>query len=298
MVHYFFNCCRRSDTFGLTAPDILVLPIYFAVIAVLSTSKMIRNLFPGHCVMSTYTKASMEKLVEEQSISSTRGGKQINFIPVFFSMLFILPLVWAIVLISDFIEIKTRIPGLGFAFISLLSCTASKLYSTICQKFSNDNTRNLIASVTSKIHWFTANMATVCYYMLLSVIGLSTNLHNALLQGGWSCFSSFLFAAIPLMIHFQVLLLGSLAVMKLFSIPLGIEEVIVASNAAICGPVTAATLASNLSWKGRNRHLSKGLTLAATVWGIVGDSVGSVIGVAIARILLSTVQSNAPPIKM
>lgn len=289
---------HRSDTFGLTAPDILVLPMYFAVIAILSTSKIIGNLFPGHHVMSTSTKASMEKLVEEQSISSTRDGKQSNLVPFFFSIIFVIPLVWAIVEISELIEIKTKIPGLGFAFISLLSCTASKLYSTMCQFVSNVNARNLIASVTSKIHCLTANMATVCYYMLLSVIGLSTNLHNALLLGGWSCLSSFVFAAIPLVIHFQVILLGSLAVMKLFSIPLGIEEIIVASNAAICGPVTAATLASNLSWKGKNRHRSKGLTIAATVWGIVGDGVGSVIGVAIARILLSTVQSNAPTIKM
>ncbi len=281
-----------SDTFGLTAPDILVLPMYFVIISVLSTSKIIRVLFPGYRALSTSVHASKEKSSEEHY--SPTGTKQNDLVPSFLSVIVVLQLVWAIVLMSELIEVKTSVPGVGFVFITLLSCTASKIYSKTCQTFSNDNPRKLIASITSKMRWFTVNMASVCYYMLLSVVGLSTNLQSAMLQGRWSCLSSFLFAAIPLMIHFQVLLLGSLAVMKLFSIPLGIEEVIVASNAAICGPVTAATVASNLSSKGKNHHRSKGLTIAATVWGIVGDSVGSIIGVAIARFLLSIVQSNAP----
>jgi uncharacterized membrane protein len=62
----------------------------------------------------------------------------------------------------------------------------------------------------------------------------------------------------------------------------GLEEAWIASNAAIGGPATAAAYVMNCM-KGRSvrdDRLLQGRTIAATVWGVVGYAVGTVLGVA------------------
>ena len=85
--------------------------------------------------------------------------------------------------------------------------------------------------------------------------------------------------------------------MKLFprfeSFPLSVEEVVIASNTAICGPATAAALVAKMMATDMSNTLNKtewkGLALAGTFWGIVGYAFATYIGVSISRALLSTI---------
>ena len=58
---------------------------------------------------------------------------------------------------------------------------------------------------------------------------------------------------------------------------LDLEDVWIASNAAIGGPVTAAAFCSRM--KKRDPYKLQGRTIAATVWGVVGYAIGTFLGV-------------------
>ena len=69
-------------------------------------------------------------------------------------------------------------------------------------------------------------------------------------------------------------------------IGIGLEEVWIASNAAIGGPATAAAFVMNCM-KGKtvqDDELLQGRTIAATVWGVVGYAVGTMLGVAMYKL--------------
>ena len=140
-----------------------------------------------------------------------------------------------------------------------------------------------------EINWVANLMSDFCFHLLFAAIGSSANLGEAVRQGGWHSASSFLFVALAQVVHLAVLLGGSLGVAKLFPnfklFPLGIDEIMVASNAAIGGPVTAAAFA------GKEAPKRRGLVVAATVWGVVGYAVGTRIGVRLTRALLHIVES-------
>jgi len=128
--------------------------------------------------------------------------------------------------------------------------------------------------------------------MLFASIGSTANLGSAIFQSGWHSASSFIFAAIALLVHIFVIVFGSLGVERLFPsfkfFPLGIDEIATASNAAIGGPVTAAALAAGLAAEeDSSQTRRKGLILAATTWGIVGYAVATVAGVALCKVLLA-----------
>ena len=147
-------------------------------------------------------------------------------------------------------------------------------------------------------------LSDACYFILISVIGTSIDLRYLTLESGWSSASSVIFSSVPLLVHFIVITTGSIAMMKLFprfkSFPLSVEEVVIASSTAICGPATAAALVAKMMAtdaqimaadrsKFSTKTEWKGLALAGTFWGVVGYAFATYIGVSISRALLTIV---------
>merc|ERR1712176_196305 len=85
--------------------------------------------------------------------------------------------------------------------------------------------------------------------------------------------SLFLFSILQLTIHFIVLVILGKVILKLPS-----RELYLASNANVGGPTTAAAMAQAKNW-------SK-LVLPALLIGILGYSIGTVIGLALGPVLL------------
>lgn len=117
-----------------------------------------------------------------------------------------------------------------------------------------------------------APLAEGCFLCLFAAIGMSANLGQAL-RSGPSCL---LFSLTALMVHVITVFAGTLWVggMRL-------EDVLVASNAAVGGPATAAAFSGRIPTSRR----SQGLFVAATVWGVVGYAFGTTIGVSMHRLL-------------
>ena len=213
----------------------------------MTSSKLLRKLFPGRYQITNKSgEGDICKLTEGKK-KSVRGQNPVAFRKVRNQASLLIttltaPIVWIIVVLSEIWDAKLRLPGFGIACISVLSCIVSNAFSTMYQtlslRFRKDTTEPIVdtcASIFSEVGKVTSKMSDVCYYMLLAVIGISTSLQSEIYEGGWSSSSSFLFATAPLVVHFVVILLGSLGLMRMFPcfkwFPLGIEEIAVASNA-------------------------------------------------------------------
>lgn len=82
----------------------------------------------------------------------------------------------------------------------------------------------------------------------------------------------FLHSAVQIIIHFMF----SVGVGKVLKIPF--KEIVLASNANVGGPTTAAGMASSKRWKD--------LVLPALLTGILGYAIATGVGLLVARILL------------
>ncbi|KAL9186591.1 hypothetical protein ACHAXT_005829 [Thalassiosira profunda] len=277
-VPFFLGCV--GGTFGSVASDMLILPIYYLALNALASSKRIRRWFPGR---RKYEYAQAGDIAAYEQTQRMKAGESKRGMAVKSARIasLIAPLVWTINILSEAIE--KRLPGFGIASISTLSVAASKALSSCCE-----------AKVQTEIGEITQQLSEICFYMILSVIGVSMNLRKLTLGGWWASSSSAIFALVPLIIHFATILFGSWGFLRVFpKYRLGIGQIMAASNAAICGPFTAAALIGKLSASKKSPggfgQKWKGLALAATFWGIVGYGIATNVGVGLSKALLSRI---------
>jgi uncharacterized membrane protein len=112
-------------------------------------------------------------------------------------------------------------------------------------------------------------------------IGVCANLSSALSMGP----ACVLFSANALIVHVLVTVVGCLWWKRLLhpnASSIQLEDVWIASNAAIGGPATAATFCSRMK---RDPGKLQGRTISATVWGVVGYAIGTFLGVGMYRIV-------------
>jgi len=121
-------------------------------------------------------------------------------------------------------------------------------------------------------------------------IGVAANLSSALAMGP----ACLLFSTIALSTHVIGTVVGSLLWKRLMLIlpgnsrkdpppSLDLEDVWIASNAAIGGPATAAAFCGQM--KKSDPEKLQGRTISATVWGVVGYAIGTMVGVGIYRMV-------------
>jgi uncharacterized membrane protein len=154
------------------------------------------------------------------------------------------------------------VPGTACAFLSAATVALSRLVPP------NLTLWNEMQNVAGPISAF-------FFFLLFAAIGMSADLEAALRRGP----ACIVFSGIALAIHCGIALVGSWLFKRFFSVPIQFDDVLIASNAAIGGPATAATFCGTLP------NNSRALTVAATVWGVVGYSVGTTMGVGVYRIL-------------
>ncbi|EEC51023.1 predicted protein [Phaeodactylum tricornutum CCAP 1055/1] len=118
-------------------------------------------------------------------------------------------------------------------------------------------------------------LSQFCFLFLFASIGMSADLTAALISGP-ACLVVSLSA---LVVHLIGTLLGCLISRRWFQSELRFEDVLVASNAAIGGPATAAAFCGRIVGPRQ-----KALTYAATIWGVVGYAIGTTLGVTFFRI--------------
>jgi len=283
---------------------LIVMAIYFSFMSASMSNTRLRQLFPGrHFNQSNLSSLTIARdssidvngrdplkssISPKHKSDTNHLNRQCNIAS---SSLFAAIISWTVVEAVFWIEKKTvlgMIPGVACAGIVALGSLARIQLQKISQLASRRPGRrslfNTIRILTSNFNNVTGPMSSACFSLLFASIGVSANLEQTLRFGP----SSFVFAMVALCVHVCVLIIGSSGVTK-FMLPLSLEEVMVASNAAIGGPATAAAFAGASSIEGNDSNIRRrGLIMAATIFGVTGYAIATSIGVALATLLLRT----------
>ena len=283
---------------SMAAADLLVMAVYFAGLTAAVKSKYLQRLFPGRTEHSGAKKSAIYTAKDcdsiESQVSASVGRQLHRETRPAIAATFASALAYVIISVSARFErliySLSGIPGMGCAAIAIIGTSVGWLLRRIriVWKTTKGEDRELLPWLRKEMSMICPKLSGLCFNLLFAAIGTAANVKVALQHGP----ASFLFASTALLVHFVTILLGSWVVTKFLpKVNLSLEELTVASNAAIGGPATAAAFAgtftnSNDSISSRKR---RGLVLAGTVWGIVGYGVGTLLGVWLSKILLSVV---------
>lgn len=266
---------NMSSLFGsMATADLIVMALYFLILAAAAESSMLDSWFPqrGQPSINNLTLAESAttsiKITNDYSPSATSPlGRTV-------ATAGLIAVAAMIEEVSNVLERELSqrvVPGLGCASIAILATSIRRLLQKPSEPYAS-HLQNVAPFLSS-----------FCFHLFFASIGMSANLGQALRQGPLCL----LFATLALFLHMAIAFSGSVLFHGWFRrLSYRWEHVLVASNAAIGGPSTAAAFAATLG-------LGKpGLVLAATVWGAVGYATGTGIGVALTRCLfLSTTTS-------
>ncbi len=222
------------------AADNLLMTLFFFILFSLSTFKLIQKVFDFEEEerLNVKPQPSQKEIPDE-----IRGMKPRNLaLSISFSVI--------ICAIGFEIERELGLMGSGILIITLLSISMGTFASQLIVRMGNPEA-----------------LGIVLMQIFFAVLGASAHFATAVEKGP----ALFFFAATILTIHLIVTLVGG----KLFKMDL--QDLLVASNANMGGPTTAAAMASAKGWG----HL----TAPAILCGTLGYGIGTFIGVGLAGLL-------------
>ncbi len=269
---------------AMAAADLVVMAVYFGGLPALLSWGKLRRLFPGR------QKECNEVFENENQSDSFMDEKKVNMSISF--GLAVSVLVFFIVEMSLMFERYTChcIPGMCCAAVAVLGTLVRSLLDRLIAVEPEGRSLLLknfcrgISNFERNLKHFGPGMSDVCFLLVFASIGTSANIGTALAHG----LPCFVFASLALCVHIFTIGIGSVVSMKMFPSlrKLSLEEVLVASNAAIGGASTAATFAATMSGERLSFEHKRGLILAATIFGIVGYAFATTIGVVLTKLLI------------
>jgi hypothetical protein len=212
--------------------------------------------------MPTTTDCEGDLTIQHNNLKTTSRSKALASIPLLLGTL-------VIVQLANRVEdvLGPSLPGTACA---VLSVVAPLLNSKVHQQ---GWWRPFSAAATMWSDFF--------FLSFFASIGIAANLSSALSMGP----ACLLFSANALTVHVLVTVVGCLLWKRLVhpkASSMELEDVWIASNAAIGGPATAAAFCSRMK---QDPGKLQGRTIAATVWGVVGYAIGTILGVGMYRIV-------------
>jgi len=252
-----------QSLFGSSVSDLLVMALYFSLSTTALSSKRLQQWFPERV---TEGISDDDVLFDSETVPfSTRRRVVATIMAAFLAR--------EMVKVSVAFGRANLIPGVPTMCLAGLGAICSNVLPRILLLFQADALMDEIRSVS-------ISLSDICFYLLFAAIGASANLGEAVKLGGWHFSSGALFASTALLVHTVTLIGGSLAVQRFTKVRLELEEILVASNAAIGGPLSAAEFAN------RTARRRPGLIMAATVCGVFGYVIATEVGITLTRMLL------------
>jgi uncharacterized membrane protein len=277
----FFSAARlldaKSSLLGaMAAADLLVMAVYFAGLVAALQNRRLLTWF-GEDEDEGIGSESSDMSSTDKASSTTAAKSDNSMRTKVIASISVLALAWSMATVANRIEqmLNPFVSGTACAIICLL---ATILQETIMPTVTSSQL--LVAQLWSAMQQVAGQLGAVCFQLFFAAVGISANLGQALQAGP----ASLWFSATALGIHMIVTLVGCLGLNRILArLPflqkqhrrLQLKHVLVASNAAIGGPATAAAYAG---------QQQTGLTVAATVWGVVGYSIGTSLGIGLSRI--------------
>ena len=198
-------------------------------------------------------------------------------------------------------KIGRWIPGTACAVIAVVAPAINSFFEN---RVSSNQTGESKTTVTKEqrngigrrlwkdMQTMASPLSDVMFQLLFASIGTSANLRQAL-KSGPACLG---FSSLALSLHILITFVGCRLVRSWRGIFGGLlsgqsvqlEDVLIASNAAIGGPATAAAFCSQMKSSHDGPSRLRGWTMAATFWGVFGYAIGTMIGVGMYRLVGGT----------
>lgn len=263
----------QSDLMAsMATADLVVMAIYFVFLTAAIQSKRLQRLFDG---TENATDSNGKRINEDLNMNvnsefridaSEEHRNQASRGDAVMATMMVSSLAFLLVQIANrverYVSNAVHLPGTACATIALLT--------TLFKKFVPNT-----SDEWKRMQRVAGPLSNLCLYVFFASLGVRASIGNALMDGP----SCLWFSMTALCIHVVITLGGSLVWKRIFNAQIRLQHVLVASNAAIGGPATAAAFC------GQVPNMASGLTLAATIWGVVGYAVGTSIGVALSRFL-------------
>lgn len=288
-----FPVAKMSNLLSaLAAADLLAMAIYFGALSSLVSNKRLQSLFPGRRTddgnLIPTTHRGLYDDIAKTSVPS--GFKRLCMSGIAASFLALL-----------IIEISTRfesavshfVPGMGCAAVAAMATSASKLLGEADKLERSKDTRftHLLSKFQTDLRIVGPPMSDFCFLLMFGAIGVSANLNKVFSQG----LSTVTFAILAILIHVITLGIGSFLLTNLVPInkftkkifPLALEEMLVSSNAAIGGAISASAFAANLRVERFKGNAKRALIYAGTFWGVIGYAGGTTVGIFLTKALAS-----------
>ena len=279
-----------SDAIGsavgsMAAADLVVMAVYFMFLSAASRSPWLHKLLPSR-IEDEGEDTNMEASTQMYSADISSSESNVTSLAAAAGAILIAV---GSVSVATHLERLTaaslHVPGTMCAYLALIGLGCNRLLKFI----TTQSKRSGVVGLLRRIPSVSPALSSLCFYLIFSAVGTSANLGSAM-RGGPSALA---FAFLALIIHSTTVILGSWGLMRLApglqNLRPGWQEVLIASNAAIGGPSTAAVFAVGLvpgedGSNDKSLHRSA-LVIGATVWGVVGYAIGTSCGVAMARFL-------------
>jgi uncharacterized membrane protein len=276
----------RALVSSMASVDLIVMAVYFASLGSMLQSKTLKRWFgeePEEHAESP--PASSPSAAGQRSLNGTKRVPIVdrNRIKRWKSngagIVLASALALQVVRLARFVErlLAPVVPGTACAFIAIAVPALQRLPIT------------KRAAIWTNMQRVSRPLATYSFLWLFATIGMSVDIAETLREGP----ACLVFSIAALFGHMGVTLLGCWLLgwqqrhrRHLTSDKGGtksairLEEALIASNAAIGGPATAAAFCGQLPDSNRRKA---GLTVAATAYGVAGYGIGTTIGVSMYR---------------
>ncbi|KAL7435580.1 hypothetical protein ACHAXM_004721 [Skeletonema potamos] len=299
-----FNCNNTGgegimgSLFGsLAAADLVVMALYFSLLSFASKSTLLQRLFPSRgdgndMTPSNYVASPSGSHIGGASASAnSKGNASVGSLiaAIILACFISISSVLAATDLEKKINTSLNLPGTMCGFLALFGVVAERLIGMGLNGMSNvsSDTKSYFVQSLEKVSVVSPKLSNICFYLLFASVGTTADISSAIGSGP----KALVFASLALVIHCATALAGTLIGGRLFRSRLPrstLQEVLTASNAGIGGPSTAAAFAADLITPSSrlNSQKRRSLILGATVWGVIGYSIATAVGVTLARALM------------
>lgn len=247
---------------ALAASDIFLMALYFSGLVAAHKTPVLHRIFPSvdsnHPPTRDLNPPVTERISTESSFA--RGGLVAivsHLSTTAATLLAMLAVGSAVCIAGNTLAAKSPFPGTATMTVTLLTLGILRVFSRVAPSLHAQLSRNAPPVAAVLLNMFFASVGASGRWE--QVVGVAPAI--------------FAFASLALTVHIIVVSVGTAVSNRCLGTLIGIDDMIVASNANIGGPSTAATFAGLIG--------QDALVVAAAMWGTVGYAIATTLGVTL-----------------
>ncbi|CAM9243337.1 unnamed protein product, partial [Hapterophycus canaliculatus] len=253
---------------ALAAADIFLMSVYFSFLVAANNIPIFRRIFPGRAAQEESRPGPMLEspdvnsgVKRSQGVTAAPSSRWRSFRYRATDTLALFVIGSVICAFSSMVASMSPLPGTSTMLVTLTTVGAVRAFARFAPDFQVGLSRTAPLIATVLLNAFFGSVGASGRWV--EVVGVAP--------------AVFVFASLALAVHVAFMAIGATVLNRCCGAGLSIDDLIVASNANIGGPSTAATFAGLVG--------KDDLVVPAAVWGTVGYAIATSLGVCVWAVL-------------